>query len=413
MADLPTYLALVQEGAFDVDARTWAEGRAYVNGSWLAQRLYHAVYGLSGWAGLQCLHLASLGVALGLSAWAAARRGGGLAAALAMGLALLLMTGNTASRPQTLALPLAVVLWLSPSALRCGALAALWANLHGSAVLAPLLALAAGRPKAAAAAGLGLLCTPWGFDWVGYVLLNTGRPAARGLDEWSVPGAAGAYAARLALGLGGMLALAWWARSQATRAEAPERAPRGSAGPSLGEGLLLLALSGLAATAIRHVLWIGLIGGAVAGGWLAWRPSSGWRPATLTLLGAVGLSLALLVGGVAGVQDRAAQPFGDQAPRFLVQGEAPEGLDTLNAPFELAGLARLRWGVRTPVDVRLWLYTDAEWARYLAERIEPSANPVLLCEAREPALAAATRGWTELRREGCWVLRAPVDTNSP
>jgi hypothetical protein len=78
-------------------------------------------------------------------------------------------------------------------------------------------------------------------------------------------------------------------------------------------------------------------------------------------------------------------------------------------PFAVAGLVRWRhprW--RVPVDVRVWLYTDAEWAAYERTRSRPAAL-VLVDRRRESGLDRHTGHWVVLADDGRWSLRSPPE----
>ena len=145
--DLAIFLAQGREmsevgGFSDVDTFTHTvAGEAFLNGTWGTQRIFHAIWRVAGWGGLQlALACAVCGTVL-LTGWGA-RRAGRSPAAAGFGalLSVWLVVQNLGMRPQLFALPLfalyAVIAMTVPPTLATGVasalLVAVWANLHGS-----------------------------------------------------------------------------------------------------------------------------------------------------------------------------------------------------------------------------------------------------------------------------------------
>ncbi len=396
-SDMPGYLGLARDGVFSVETGTWAAGREHVNGSWLFQRLAWWGYGLGGWPLLVAANGLFVALALALVGRLGWLRGAGLGAGVAVFVASTLMLQNTAMRPQTLAFLLAAAVLVAPRTWQVGALTVLWANLHGSFVLAPALALVRDpSPRRAAVAASAWLLNPFTFRLLGYVFQNSSQPAARGLDEWSSPELLTPIGVRLFFGL--VVTLGVGLR----RRPAP----------------LELALAGvlglLALGSVRHVAWFGLVAGPLLAGWIpAWKGSAlGEEPRfgrhALVLMGAVcALGLVRFAPWVAG-------PPTDRLSDAWLEPQAPievlEALDRLppgelNATYRVAGLVRWRhpaWTVR--VDHRVWLYTDDEWARYEHGRLQPEGL-VLIDRRREPWLETRTSDWLVLAEDADWSLR--------
>ncbi len=393
-SDMPAYLGLARDGVLSVDAGTWAAGREHVNGSWLFQRIAWWGYQLGGWPLLVAANALFVGLALALVARLGWLRAAGLGAGLAVFFASTLMLQNTAMRPQTMAFLLAAAVMLAPRAWQVGALTALWANVHGSFVLAPALALIRGpSPRRAAVAAVAWLANPFTYRLLGYVLDNSSLPAARGLDEWSATELLSPIGARLFVGL--VVALGLGLRRKPPRFE-----------------LVLAGVLGLLALgSVRHVAWFGLIVGPLVVGWLPpWQGQARFGRHALAVMGLVcALGLFRFAPWVAGpptdrAQDAWLEP---QAPIEVLRALDGQAPGELNAPYRVAGLVRWRhprWTVR--VDHRIWLYSDEEWALYEHGRLRPD-GPVLIDRRREPWLEIWTSEWAVLAEDELWSLRSP------
>jgi hypothetical protein len=200
---------IVEHGLPHHDTLTvWTLGKTWVDQQWLAQL---AIYGAVAAGGLRlalALHLAVLVGTLAV-VLLAARRLGASPRSTAVGGALFLLAGaaSTVLRAQTLALPLfALLLWLLLTDVRAPSnrvlvslpLIALWANLHGTAVLAAALVALRGidslreRPKTAltliAGAPALLLASPYGLSLVDYYRDTVGnRSFSKFVTEWAPP----------------------------------------------------------------------------------------------------------------------------------------------------------------------------------------------------------------------------------
>lgn len=179
-----------------------AEG--YVNAQWLAQLWYHSVERLLGLEGIPFINALQLVAAFGLVLHLAWRRSGDMrvAAVCTMAGALIAAT-NFNPRAQTLALLFfAATAWLlhAPGrpALRLlaiGAIAALWANVHGSFWLGPALAVLLWPvvrtrflPMAVAVQLAASLLNPHGAEIFRYVITVVANPVVRGaITEWQPP----------------------------------------------------------------------------------------------------------------------------------------------------------------------------------------------------------------------------------
>jgi hypothetical protein len=185
-------------------------GRPWLNQQWGAQVAFAALFRAGGWELIAVVRAAIVGLTFWLTYLACRARGAGArqAAWLCLG-ALLVSIYGFMPRPQLLgfllfALALAIVanrdrhprlLWLVP------AITLVWANLHGSFVLAPLLLLFAwaedrGRRLPSArrtllvmlAAIAAATLNPFGVRVWSYVAdLSTNAQVRRTIDEWQPP----------------------------------------------------------------------------------------------------------------------------------------------------------------------------------------------------------------------------------
>jgi len=194
---------------------TWtftAAGRPWLDQQWGAQAVLAAAFTATGWTGLAVLRAALVGAISGLILLAIRRRAPAMHpryAALLTLAAFVVTSPALALRPQLLgmalfALTLAVLagrrqgpgwLWVLP------VVAAVWANTHGSFILAPfLVGLAwledlhdrsprAGRTlRITIATGASTIITPFGIGVWGYALgLATNREVTARISEWQPP----------------------------------------------------------------------------------------------------------------------------------------------------------------------------------------------------------------------------------
>jgi hypothetical protein len=337
---------LAGRGIPSVDAWTFtAAGRPWLDQQWGAQGALAAVYAAGGWVGLAVFRAALVGTIFALVLVAMRRRvpaiGRRTAAWLTLA-AFVVAAPALALRPQLLGMLcftaiLAILagrrerpgpLWLLP------VIAAAWANLHGSFVLAPLLvALAlvedrhersarAGRTlRIAVATGVATLLTPFGLDGWRYAAgLATNREVTARVTEWQ---------RTTPTDVPGMLfwaSVAFVALAVLVIATRRRRVPW----PAL---LALVAFAALGAIAERGIAWWPLVAVVTVAGLAA--PASGVPPAMASpssprrespgsvinaLVGAV-----LVVGGVAFLPAWRATDPGTGAPSGLL-AHAPSGV---------------------------------------------------------------------------------------
>jgi hypothetical protein len=196
--------ALVRADAFTFTA----SGRPWVDQQWLAQLLLAAASRAGGWNGLVVLRTLLIGATFALVYLACRQRGAGRRAAALLALASFggAMLG-LALRPQLFAFALfALVAWAIASRdshpgrlLVVPVAVALWANVHGSFFLGPLLVALAwvedrrgpGAARLLFVAGLSLLASvlnPFGAGVWSYVVSISTNPAiTHGITEWAPP----------------------------------------------------------------------------------------------------------------------------------------------------------------------------------------------------------------------------------
>jgi hypothetical protein len=185
-------------------------GARWVDQQWGAQILLDALHRPFGWPGLVMLRALLVSAAFGISyVWTRrACRDAMVAACVTLGalVVAILLPGTLSLRPQLLAIvPFLVTTWIVRERathprrlLWLPAIALIWANLHGSFVLLPLIAgiafvadVVGGTPTRrwtglATLAGLLVpLVNPWGPGIYAYLIRLTTAPDVRqGSDEW-------------------------------------------------------------------------------------------------------------------------------------------------------------------------------------------------------------------------------------
>jgi hypothetical protein len=253
----------VAGGLPHADALTaWSQGAAWVDQQWLAQL---AFYGLTTLGGIKLALLAHLSVLVGSMGFAmlAARRLGGSPTSVALSAAVVMLMApwTLQLRSQTLAVPLFVALvWLLARDSRAPSrwvflafpLLALWANVHGTVVLAAGLVALRGLTlvrrapaRAVALVAVPLACvfaSPYGLELTGYYRTMLLDPTLRTfVSEWRVT----SPSAATALFYLGAFVTVWLLGRRARSLTLFERA------------VLVLTLAG-GLLAIRSVVWFGL-----------------------------------------------------------------------------------------------------------------------------------------------------------
>lgn len=181
-------------------------GLPWLNQQWGAQVIFAFAHRLLGWAGVAITHATAMGVGF-LFVYRSCVRAGARArtSAVLTVLGFLVGAGSLAARPQSLAIPLFTATWLL--LMRRGrwiwlvpVLAVVWANVHGSFVLAPLLTafalgddLVARRPAGQTllvllATTAATLVNPFGPGVWSYAVEIAGNETIRNsVAEWRPP----------------------------------------------------------------------------------------------------------------------------------------------------------------------------------------------------------------------------------
>jgi hypothetical protein len=419
-----------------------AAGRPWIDQQWLAHLAYYATWTAGGYPLVALLSAASVALAFGvLGALIAARGVAPHRAALWAVIAYGACETDAVVRAQSFAFPLFVALLTllerdrrgrSPSwglAAAVGLLV-LWANLHGTVLMAVgllglhcvLRALAAlrerrRRPAAiyaaiACSAPLTLAATPYGFAEVTYYHSLIGNPVvAAHVLEWSAPG----FDSFASYGFFAVLLLAFaafgYARGRSLRVETTEI-------------VQIAILAALATQAIRYELWFVLA--AVPFVAATFADARGSRPGFALPLARLLPAAAVLVAavGVGGLLRTSSAQFEVLAPRGAVAAAAvfaerhPASrilADVLSSSpllwLEPPTADRVGYDVRFAQfrrsDLREWFDFDAvggpDWFRVAR------GYDVIVASSRNPRLVSQLRrlhGWTYVYRGGDGVVLA-------
>jgi hypothetical protein len=361
-------------------------GRDWVDEQWLAHLLLYGLWSAGGWPLALLVQLAAYLGAFVLAAATALRLGASARSTAVVGaVALLVAIGETGFRAQTLAFLLfALVLFLlldddaqaSRRVYLTLPLLVVWANVHGSVVLAAALvtlrgltlALSERRPSARAATLIVLpwLCTiasPYALALPGYYARLLHNPTlSRFVTEWQ-PASIRNQPVFFVLLAGALLLVA--------------RARRSTLFATLA--LLATAVGGL--MAIRHVVWFALTAAAVLPGALddVWPPRSAPRRRRLNLavaaaaVGALGLAVAAFAshsrawferGYPARAGDAVAAAAADPTAKVFANERYADWL-----LFEHPGLRG-----RVAYDVRFELLTQRQLRQIARFRLEQGAD---------------------------------------
>ena len=273
MNDLAIYLAQGREmeaigGLADVDRYTHTVGgMKFLNGTWGSQVVFWALWKAGSVDALQMLLASAVCSTILIVAWGA-KKASGNPNALGLGglLCAWLVVQNLGLRPQLFSLPMfaayaAIALSLRPTwktMLASAAIVAVWTNLHGSFILAPILSAciavgvfwetrsiqaARGHAITSAIAFAAALVNPYGFAIYQYVAENSRSPAGRGLTEWAPTSLSEPAGIRLAVAAAIVTVVFALHRRLPARRDIPA----------------LLAFTFLALTAFRHVVWLGML----------------------------------------------------------------------------------------------------------------------------------------------------------
>jgi hypothetical protein len=352
-------------------------GRAWLNQQWGAQLVFASAHRLLGWAGVALTYAAALGAGFSIL-YRSCRRAGADARTSGVLVLLSFLVGATSlgARPQALAVPLFTSVWLLLARRDAWAwlvpgLALVWANVHGSFVLAPALATFAvaedllGRRPArrsaliAVATVLASFVTPFGPAVWGYALDVVGDETIRNtVAEWRPPSP---------LAAGGAL---FWASGAAVAAVGIRRRRTVRA----IDVARLLAFFALGALTVRSTLWWALAAPPVVAGWYrtaAPRSPEGAPAGSrgLVVAAASVAVLALAAGVRAGTDDVTGAParLADDAPQVLVgatRRALPAGSRLLVFQPFASWFEFALPGYPVMVDSRIELFPDDVWRDY-------------------------------------------------
>jgi hypothetical protein len=296
----------------------WAQGANWVDQQWLAQLVFYGAFVLGGVKLTLLLNAALATVAFAIAVAAARLRGASASrVAVVAAVCLPIVAFAWPLRAQSLAYPLFVVLvWLlaedaaNPSrrVFLAFPLLALWANLHGSVVLAAALValrgatfafqqLRAGRearawlPRSAAllvVPGLLIFASPYGFDLAGYyhrLLVNSSLTTY--IIEWQPTAPKPVTAPFFAVAFGAV-----WLLGRSRRLSGFER-------------LTLLLTIAAALASVRSIAWFGfaaivLLPRALEDVWPS--PRSTRPPLVVVLAGVGALAAAVVLAAVVAVR---------------------------------------------------------------------------------------------------------------
>jgi hypothetical protein len=401
-------------------------GRPWLNQQWAAAVVFASVFRSVGWAGMVFVRACFVSVAVG-GTYLRTRRANGdplVSGCLTLGAFAVAATvpGTFSVRPQLLVLPLFVLsgwliagrsehpgrVWFLP------VIVALWANLHGSFVLVPLMILIAvvddvmarrpTLPRMALVTLVSLaapLVSPFGVATYRYVWEIATSPVIRDVvDEWRPVWAQfPAWLAFLVANVGAIVI-------------AVRRCERM---PTIEESLTLIVFTGLAIWSGRNIVWWMLAVPPVIGPLLRGWQSSGAPTSRLAVVVGTTLAILLAIGGI-----RVAMTH----PPEALLAEAPAGVTQALASVASDG-ARVwdgRWGswfeLSLPsasmfVDPRVELFPDQVWDDFFrvanadqgwqATLDRWDVEVVVASEDRDPALIAAIAddpGWRPAYTDG-------------
>jgi hypothetical protein len=346
------------------DPFTWTRaGTAWTTHEWLSEVLYYLAFRSAGWNGVRALGGIAVLLGFGLLlrfAWKQSRNV--LSVLLVVALVLLLYIDRMRPRPHVIAFPcevaFAALLFAPPDRRRTAAalgVAVLWANLHGGAVLAPALAIAAAlarRNRSAAilagAAVLAVACNPAGLGIYREALATRDITQAANVSEWAP---VWRYLQVPDYTLHNLVAvIAPFAAIAALLVRFLFR-PR----PDLGATAVAMAAAVVSASAGRHIYLVFPAAVLLASGTSQSRGRLRQRPAAVAMLvAAVALGLSSYAYGVGSLQGGLRKALAN-ARQPIRAGEFPERMAGFLARAQLGG--------------RMW--NSVDWGGYLIFHLWP------------------------------------------
>jgi hypothetical protein len=357
-------------------------GHLWLNQQWGAQILFASAHRLLRWAGVAATYAIALGAGFAFL-YRSCRRAGSrpkAAALLTLG-GFVVGASALGARPQALAIPLFTASWLLLSRRDAWSwlapiLAIVWANVHGSFVLAPLLAvltfgedLVERRPAArsgilALATGAATLVTPFGPAVWSYALdVVRDQTIRTTVAEWRPPSPVSASGGLFWISGLVVLTIAWSRRDRVRALDV----------------VRLVVFFALGATALRSIVWWALAAPPVVAGWLASHDDEGTDDdsvhdprSTVPRLVAAVFVLALIPIGFlvrAGVDPVTGAParLGADAPELLVRATRralPAGSRLLVFQPFASWFEYSLPSDPVMVDSRIELFPDRVWRAY-------------------------------------------------
>lgn len=354
-------------------------GRPWLNQQWGAQVVFAIAHRLLGWMGVALAYAAAVGAGFGFL-YSSCRRAGALprtAAVLTLS-GLIVATGPPAPRPQALAVPLFTGTWLLLARRDTWTwlvpiLALIWANVHGSFVLAPLLVLFAlgddlieRRPDGRTLLLLlttvtATFVTPFGPGvWSYAVEISTNETIRNWVAEWRAPNPLSLSGGPFWLSGVVVLATGVWKRREVR----------------LTDIARLIVFFLLAVPAIRGILWWALAAPPVVSGWFRApeRYAAGSEPRRLDPLKVTAaacivalLPIALLLRAGTDPVTHTSKRLAADAPQVLVdatRAALPEGSRLLVYQPFASWFEYSLTEDPVMVDSRIELFSEAVWHDY-------------------------------------------------
>ena len=395
-------------------------GLPWRNQQWGAQVLFASAHRIWGWAGVALSYAAAVGVGFSFLFRACRRAGGDVrTAAILTILGFLVGASSLGARPQALAVPLFTGTWLLLSrrdrwTWLVPVVAAVWANVHGSFVLAPILAAFAlgddlvSRKPAGRSASIVIVtiaataATPFGPRVWSYVLdIATNDTIRSTVAEWRPPSPLSSAGALFWLS-GVAVAAVGLIRHSTVRVMDVAR---------------LLVFFALGAMALRSTVWWALAAPPVVAGWLslpeppAAHPVPRGRKLAIAALSLVLLAAAFSVRAGTNAVTDAPNRLAADAPEVLVgatRRAVPAGSHLLVFQPFASWFEYSLFGDPVMVDSRIELFPLEVWRDYDTAIVAGDGWQSIL-ERHEIAAVVLPPGAIlarELRDDPAWIPEA-------
>ena len=408
-------------------------GAPWHNQQWGAQLLLAGIHGVGGWRGLVVARAAIVGGAVGVTYLRTRARGArpmtAVLATFVPFLVCMTLPGTLAMRPQLLVVPLFLIaaVVLSQRRARPRALWAvpiigiLWANLHGSFVLLPVLCVVAfigdlvDRDERrwvtgalVALSALAPIATPWGASSYGYVYrLSTSSVVRTVIDEWRPIWQQRPAGILFALTCIAIVVAIVRGNRRMLRVE---------------DWLMLGIFTALAVASGRNLIWWSLVVPPVLGALLASSASSAWTRTSMRIV-RVALAAILALALVCLIRTEPEQVLADAPPGITaaVRGAGPGA--HVFAGWWFSWLEDAVPDDQMFVDARAELFPTEVWDEYFAiSRADPGWAALLHRRGVDMVVASrshqaplidalsADAGWRQLYAdaEGVVFVRSDV-----